>query len=127
MTTDDICDGTYPGIEDIKSELTSWQWVYGKTPKFTICHSASNFTIDMLVEKGIIQDITVDSLKTTTVNDSQGGTTPYSSNAQVIALQSLVGLPFCPLTVPMIIRQDKVLRENVFCKEIINLFHQIQS
>ena len=81
----------------------------------------------MLVEKGIIQDITVDSLRTTTVHDSQGGTTPYSSNAQVIALQSLVGLPFCPLTVPMIIRQDKVLRENEFCKEIINLFHQIQN
>lgn len=34
----DFDDRLMNGIEDIRSELSSWEWIFGKTPKFSLKH-----------------------------------------------------------------------------------------
>ena len=35
----DSCNGSiFPTIEQCHQEVSSWQWIYGKTPKFTVSH-----------------------------------------------------------------------------------------
>ncbi|RZB39550.1 BPL LplA LipB domain containing protein [Asbolus verrucosus] len=60
----------FPGIEEMKDELQSWKWLYGKTPKFTISRSFTvpenllintdvpdDLKIAMVVENGKITDV----------------------------------------------------------------------
>lgn len=63
----------FPGLEDIKKDLKSWDWIFGKTPKFTVLkhfnlseeflqkneYSDQKLTLKVLVENGIIDDIEV--------------------------------------------------------------------
>lgn len=43
-----------PGIHKMTSDLKSWDWVYGKTPRFSICTS---FTVDVHANVGLELDI----------------------------------------------------------------------
>ncbi|KAG5673261.1 hypothetical protein PVAND_003324 [Polypedilum vanderplanki] len=56
----------FPGLNELRENLNSWEWKYGKTPKFTVsttielktndeCHNSMKVCVD--VEKGIIQKI----------------------------------------------------------------------
>ncbi|XP_045527697.1 lipoyltransferase 1, mitochondrial isoform X2 [Pieris brassicae] len=64
----------YPGIAELRKELTTWEWCYGRTPEFTVrrsfpvppellsskLYSASQeLIISMTVEKGLINDVTL--------------------------------------------------------------------
>lgn len=60
----------FPGLEKIKEEFSSWDWCYGKTPKFEVTRSfpvcpettgesSKELKITLFVEKGIIQNVTL--------------------------------------------------------------------
>ncbi|KAK9506377.1 hypothetical protein O3M35_008328 [Rhynocoris fuscipes] len=54
----------FPGLEKIRTELNSWEWKFGKTPKFTV-HKNYELTnpghgvmrICLLVDKGIVEEV----------------------------------------------------------------------
>lgn len=107
-----LCDLTYPGLGDIKYELSSFQWIYGRTPKFTVSHNiTSGEILTIEVEKGHIKTISVQNENKT--SDITG---------------TLAGLPFCPVTIPSIIKQNKltVQADNLYCNDILDLFEKIK-
>ncbi|XP_067945592.1 lipoyl amidotransferase LIPT1, mitochondrial-like [Watersipora subatra] len=109
----DICDRCYPGIEEIKGELTSWQWVYGRTPKFSLNQSIEgDTTLNLSVEGGKICDITVKSHYPDYTTDN---------------IRTLIGLPFCPVTVPFVISQDKTLSNDIVCSHLVKLFKDLTA
>lgn len=68
-------DDWYPGLAEIRNELESWDWCYGRTPVFTVsrsfpvpadllapsklCSATQELIINMTVEKGLIDDVTL--------------------------------------------------------------------
>ncbi|GBP11067.1 Lipoyltransferase 1, mitochondrial [Eumeta japonica] len=68
-------DEWFPGLNNIKKELQSWDWCYGKTPEFTVSRTfpvppellapalvysaTQELVINMSVEKGLISDVTL--------------------------------------------------------------------
>nr|XP_002129038.1 lipoyltransferase 1, mitochondrial-like [Ciona intestinalis] len=72
------------GVTEIAKELLQWEWVYGKTPKFTYefdyYHEKSEqtFPITLEVKEGIVSNITV-----------QGDEIPFS-------MESFIGKKFSP-------------------------------
>ncbi|XP_073985907.1 lipoyl amidotransferase LIPT1, mitochondrial-like [Rhodnius prolixus] len=57
-------DDWFPGLEKTRAEYSSWDWKFGKTPKFTIFkkYELSETThgvmrIGMLVEKGVVEEV----------------------------------------------------------------------
>ncbi|CAH0695380.1 unnamed protein product [Spodoptera exigua] len=68
-------DDWFPGLADIKNELQSWDWNFGKTPVFTVSRTfpvpaellapskvysaTQELVISMSVEKGLIEDVTL--------------------------------------------------------------------
>ncbi|CAH2236392.1 lipoyltransferase 1, mitochondrial isoform X2 [Pararge aegeria] len=65
----------FPGLSELKSELESWDWAFGRTPEFTVSRSfpvpaellapskvysaTQELVISMTVEKGLIDDVTL--------------------------------------------------------------------
>lgn len=57
----------FPGIHGNRHILESWDWIYGKTPKFTITKDffqniqgePHNLKVNIVIEKGIIEDLTL--------------------------------------------------------------------
>ncbi|XP_068626191.1 lipoyl amidotransferase LIPT1, mitochondrial isoform X2 [Battus philenor] len=65
----------FPGLADIKKELQSWEWCFGRTPVFTVSRTfpvpaellmpskvytaTQELVINMTVEKGLINDVTL--------------------------------------------------------------------
>lgn len=141
VSESDVCDKVYPGIQDIRHNLSSWQWVYGKTPNFTINHATAdlNGTVALRIKKGLIQNVSFHSLcslhsdadrdestQAPAVNRSTCDT--LSSHAHSIDnARPLIGLPFCPLTIPNIINSNETLKADVICREIVHLFEKIKS
>ncbi|XP_057651393.1 lipoyltransferase 1, mitochondrial isoform X2 [Diorhabda carinulata] len=91
-------DGWFPGLTEIRNQLVSWEWHYGKTPKFNITKSfkipdslvegygiSEDLRVTMVVENGKINDI---SLYVPPGISSQG----FSGNVNVIT--SLIGHKF---------------------------------
>ncbi|XP_038207618.1 lipoyltransferase 1, mitochondrial isoform X1 [Zerene cesonia] len=68
-------DDWFPGLAELRSELTTWDWCYGRTPEFTVSRSfpvpaellapskiysaTQELVISMTVEKGLINDVTL--------------------------------------------------------------------
>lgn len=59
-------EGWFPGIDKLTEEFRSWQWVYGKSPKFTVTRhvelttpNASSHRLKLILEvlNGIVEDI----------------------------------------------------------------------
>jgi len=48
----DPCEASYPGINDITRQYESWEWVFGKSPKFTFDLGQENY---ISVKNGIMQ------------------------------------------------------------------------
>jgi len=48
----DPCEASYPGIDDITRQYESWEWVFGKSPKFTFDLGQEN---NISVKNGIMQ------------------------------------------------------------------------
>lgn len=64
----------FPGLDELKNELKTWDWCYGRTPAFTVSRSfpvpaellnqnvytaTQELVINMSVEKGLINDVTL--------------------------------------------------------------------
>lgn len=65
----------FPGLSEIKNELVTWDWSFGRTPLFTVSRSfpvpaellapskiysaTQELVINMSVEKGLIEDVTL--------------------------------------------------------------------
>lgn len=47
----------FPGLEALRNEFSSWQWIYGKTPQFSVRWplEEDNSVIDIQVKKGVIE------------------------------------------------------------------------
>ena len=58
---------TVPGIEGKVATLSSWDWVYGKTPKFILKrdfnHEVDPFTIEICVNHGLVDSFIVSSIE----------------------------------------------------------------
>ncbi|XP_045504914.1 lipoyltransferase 1, mitochondrial isoform X2 [Colias croceus] len=68
-------DDWFPGLAELRNELTTWDWCYGRTPEFTVSRSfpvpaellapskvysaTQELVISMTVEKGLINDVTL--------------------------------------------------------------------
>ncbi|XP_045777728.1 lipoyltransferase 1, mitochondrial isoform X2 [Maniola jurtina] len=68
-------DDWFPGLSELKNDLESWDWTYGRTPMFTVSRSfpvpaellapsrvysaTQELVITMTVEKGLIDDVTL--------------------------------------------------------------------
>ncbi|XP_049874785.1 lipoyltransferase 1, mitochondrial isoform X1 [Pectinophora gossypiella] len=69
-------DAWFPGLDELKNELQSWDWCYGRTPEFTVSRAfpvpaellvepsrvysaTQELVINMTVEKGLINDVTL--------------------------------------------------------------------
>ncbi|XP_072941603.1 lipoyl amidotransferase LIPT1, mitochondrial isoform X2 [Epargyreus clarus] len=68
-------DEWFPGLAELKNELQTWEWCYGRTPIFTVSRSfpvpaellapsrvytaTQELVINMTVEKGLINDVTL--------------------------------------------------------------------
>lgn len=76
-------DSMMPGLQEIRSELQSWQWIYGKTPDFTLRHrddNLSNESLTVKVVKGLITGMKV-----------------HSQRGFIDLTETFHLLPFCPL------------------------------
>ncbi|KAH7642086.1 lipoyltransferase 1 [Dermatophagoides farinae] len=54
-----------PVIDDIRSKFQSWEWVFGSTPKFTICSKlfsdrSMEYQMKITIEKGYIQHVSIE-------------------------------------------------------------------
>ncbi|XP_062524746.1 lipoyltransferase 1, mitochondrial isoform X1 [Bombyx mori] len=68
-------DDWFPGLAELKNDLVSWDWCFGRTPMFTVSRSfpvpigllapskvysaTQELVINMTVEKGLINDVTL--------------------------------------------------------------------
>ncbi|XP_051153315.1 lipoyltransferase 1, mitochondrial [Leptopilina boulardi] len=59
-------EGWFPGIDQLTEEFRSWQWIYGKTPKFTVTryiematgnNSSNRLKLILDIHDGIVNDI----------------------------------------------------------------------
>ncbi|XP_076838558.1 lipoyl amidotransferase LIPT1, mitochondrial isoform X2 [Brachyhypopomus gauderio] len=64
ITVDPSVDSLMPGVNKMAAELRSWEWVYGKTPKFSISISfvaqGVDIVLDMDVKSGVIERCSMD-------------------------------------------------------------------
>uniref|UniRef100_W8CD76 Lipoyltransferase 1, mitochondrial n=1 Tax=Ceratitis capitata TaxID=7213 RepID=W8CD76_CERCA len=57
----------FPGITDLRTEFNSWEWIFGKTPKFTVekdlflkdQDKQHKMILNVQVEKGLINDVSI--------------------------------------------------------------------
>ncbi|XP_017466122.1 PREDICTED: lipoyltransferase 1, mitochondrial isoform X1 [Rhagoletis zephyria] len=57
----------FPGIDNLRTEFSSWEWNYGRTPKFTVkkelilkdSDKEHKIILNIAVEKGIINGVTI--------------------------------------------------------------------
>lgn len=54
------------GIAEIQQELRSWEWIYGKTPRFTLIWPTGEHTsqVHIHVNRGLIEEIDFSKLET---------------------------------------------------------------
>jgi len=45
------------GFNDIKNEMESWEWRYGRTPKFNITVKCKEQSVILSVKNGIIENV----------------------------------------------------------------------
>jgi len=62
-------EALFPGVTDSREELTSWPWMFGKTPKFSLHRKFTghmfhdkqcSISVDLLIEKGKVSDVTIE-------------------------------------------------------------------
>lgn len=80
------------GLSEIRQELIGWDWIYGKSPRFTLCHhklADQRYECKVNVQNGRLADISI-------VNE-------HNQSIIVDALNKLIGLPLieCELQVAL--------------------------
>ncbi|XP_065121492.1 lipoyl amidotransferase LIPT1, mitochondrial-like [Paramisgurnus dabryanus] len=63
ITVDPTHESLMPGIHKMAQDLLTWEWVYGKTPKFSVCTSLVvddvNIQLDMNIKNGVIDSCAI--------------------------------------------------------------------
>lgn len=89
VTVDPGSEVLLPGIHKVTSDLKNWDWVYGKTPKFSICTSFmvenTNIGLEIDIKNGVVERC---------VMDVPHDWLPAEFVKQVCS--SLTGVRFCP-------------------------------
>ncbi|XP_007889348.1 lipoyltransferase 1, mitochondrial [Callorhinchus milii] len=116
---------TLPGVNKCAEELRSWEWVYGKTPKFSVSHcftvdynlSRAEVKLNMVVNRGSIESCNIEMLS---------DWLPAELCHQLAS--NLIGARFCPTETTVLAsahlrawpRQDDELqnRWNAFCEKV---------
>ncbi|KAL1122188.1 hypothetical protein AAG570_003593 [Ranatra chinensis] len=84
-------DEWFPGLEKIKEEFESWDWVYGRTPSFKVRQMLnignSQLTFVVEVDKGVVLDVSLELPPGT----SWGGDSGSSTDNQVKVVSSVRG------------------------------------
>ncbi|KAG9339440.1 hypothetical protein JZ751_023577 [Albula glossodonta] len=107
-----------PGIHKMASELESWEWVYGKTPKFSVSTSfevnyeasSTNVMLNMDVKNGVIEMCTI---------ELPQDWLPKSVCTELSEV--LIGCKFCPNEVAVL--TAAVLRTHPLDSEIETKMH----
>ncbi|XP_036419343.1 lipoyltransferase 1, mitochondrial [Colossoma macropomum] len=64
ITVDPSVEQLMPGIHKMAADLQAWEWVYGRTPKFSICTSftaeGANIGLDMDIKNGVVEKCAMD-------------------------------------------------------------------
>lgn len=64
LTVDPGSEVMMPGIHKMTSDLKNWDWVYGKTPKFSVCTSFmvenTNVGLEIEIKNGVVQSCIMD-------------------------------------------------------------------
>ncbi|XP_048091088.1 lipoyltransferase 1, mitochondrial [Alosa alosa] len=90
----------WPGIQNMAQELQTWEWVYGKTPKFSVCtsfdiqseSSRANVMLNLDIKNGIIENCVI------------GMTTEWLPKNLLEEFSSFVkGCKFCPNEMPALV------------------------
>ncbi|XP_059407616.1 lipoyltransferase 1, mitochondrial-like [Carassius carassius] len=59
ITVDPTHEALMPGIQKMAQDLRTWDWIYGKTPKFSVCTSIVvndvNIKLDMVIKNGTVE------------------------------------------------------------------------
>ncbi|XP_016151213.1 lipoyltransferase 1, mitochondrial-like [Sinocyclocheilus grahami] len=59
ITVDPTHEGLMPGIHKMAQDLQPWEWIYGRTPKFSVCTSLVvddvNIKLDMAIKNGAVE------------------------------------------------------------------------
>jgi len=84
----------YPGWTQILNEFTSWQWVYGKTPKFTVSNTITapselfglnHITVKLQTYHGLVENVQIEPADLSFDNAAM----------QQRILEAVIGQPFC--------------------------------
>lgn len=71
---DPIDENLFSGINVIRERLSSWSWVYGKSPKFSISTSflydQETFQLELEVEKGVLSSIRIQNLNSPSLSEN---------------------------------------------------------
>lgn len=95
-----------PGVKDIQSELQSWQWIYGKTPAFTVRHKDDHLpgqTLTVKVINGLVKEMEL-----------------HSHRGLIDLTPSYLLLPFCPLTLYYHYKNQTGISKNPLLKSLIS-------
>lgn len=64
ISVDPSVDDLMPGIHEMAAELKTWEWIYGRTPKFSICTSfvaeGTSIGLNIDVKNGIVEKCDMD-------------------------------------------------------------------
>lgn len=64
ITVDPAHEALMPGIHKMTKDIQMWEWIYGKTPKFSVCTSLVvddvNIKLDMDIKSGTVEQCAVE-------------------------------------------------------------------
>ena len=105
----------FPSLIECYREMTSWEWIYAKTPKFTIKRSfkfeSTKFQVIIQVHKGVIDSIDI----ATSSEDNL-----LFSSAIDAVLDKLLGTRFWPEDVVDSLKRVEVTAEDMDLKWLIS-------
>lgn len=101
-------DSVFPGVSDICQEIQSWDWIYGKVPKFHLTHTTPHGQrLNLSIEKGRIV-----------------GMEMTTCGGETFNLTDVIrDVPFCPVTLSLILRDNKEYPE--LCTAVMSLVSEI--
>ena len=89
-----------PGIHKMAADLQAWEWVYGRTPKFSICTSftaeGANIGLDLDIKNGIVEKCAM---------DIPHRWLPPEVGKELCS--ALTGIRFCPTAVPPVVAASR--------------------
>ena len=111
VTADEKC---FPGITKIEESLRSWQWIYGKTPRFIVnkelLWDSSYFSIQLHVFHGVIEKLWL---------------SKYNSNLDLTGTQFIKDLLISRLNESLNKIENNYNFEKFLCESIISCLDDI--